>query len=263
MAAELSNADRSKMKISIDGDDHVLVLFDEDSRRLVIEGIGARYQMRAADVHVEPFEFMNYVGADITCRIDSQTQLRVAIARVSMLLELIRQLPFSVLLAQADLQPVADELQANASARWLRISLTPLHRESTTSGRSEYSCRHTSWPFSRRKANRMKSKCGQCRDLDGLFAAFRRVRLSQSFDRTSTLLQHHDVHSLKGQHESNTAVGRLKIQFSEMYALDTAEICSAALDLTSGNSSPVQFRSVPDSLRRIRDLGTSTATDSR
>ena len=94
MAAELSNADRSKMKISIDGDDHVLVLFDEDSRRLVIEGIGARYQMRAADVQVEPFEFMNYVGVEITCRIDSQTQLRVAIARVSMLLELIRQLPF-------------------------------------------------------------------------------------------------------------------------------------------------------------------------
>jgi len=59
MAAELSDADRSKMKITIDGDDHVLIRFDEENRRLMIEGIGARYQVRAADVEkVEAFEFL-------------------------------------------------------------------------------------------------------------------------------------------------------------------------------------------------------------
>jgi hypothetical protein len=95
MTAELSDADRAKMrKISIDGDDHLLILFDEKDHRLMIEGIGARYQIRAADVEkLTPFEFLNYLGVEITYRIDSETSLRVAIARVSMLLELIRQVP--------------------------------------------------------------------------------------------------------------------------------------------------------------------------
>lgn len=93
MAAELSDVNTSG-KISIDGDDHVLILFDVENRRLQIEGIGARYQIRAADVEkLEPFGFMAYLGAEITCRIDSQTRLRIAIARVSMLRELIRQVP--------------------------------------------------------------------------------------------------------------------------------------------------------------------------
>jgi hypothetical protein len=94
MAAELSHADRSTMKISIDGDDHVLVFFDDTNRRLMIEGIAARYQIRAADIEeLAPFEWMNYVGVEISYRIDPQTRLQVAIARVSVILELIRQVP--------------------------------------------------------------------------------------------------------------------------------------------------------------------------
>jgi hypothetical protein len=95
MAAELSDADRSRMRLSIDGDDHVLIFFDAKERRLMIEGIGARYQIRAADVEeLVPFEFMSYLGVEIAYRIDPQTRLRAAIARSSLLLELTRQLPF-------------------------------------------------------------------------------------------------------------------------------------------------------------------------
>ena len=95
MSAEISDADRSNMKITIDGDDQVLILFDEQNRRLMMEGLGARYQIRAADIEkLLPFQFMNYLGVEIVCRIDSQTRLRLALARVSMLLEVTRQLPF-------------------------------------------------------------------------------------------------------------------------------------------------------------------------
>jgi hypothetical protein len=94
MSAELSNGDRSKMKISVDGDDHVLVLFDGENRRLMIEGIGARYQIRAEDVErIGPFEFLNYLGVEIVYRTDEETSLHIAIARVSILLEVIRQVP--------------------------------------------------------------------------------------------------------------------------------------------------------------------------
>ena len=124
MAAELSNADRSKMKLTIDGDDHVLIRFDEENRRLMIEGIGARYQVRAADVEkLEPFEFMNFVGVELDYRIDSQTHLRVAIARVSMLLELIRQLPFLFLFAKR----IPNRLLANCTR-----TLQPNTRKSST-----------------------------------------------------------------------------------------------------------------------------------
>ncbi|MEQ9412049.1 MAG: hypothetical protein RIK87_30335 [Fuerstiella sp.] len=95
MSAELSNAEQKDMKLSIDGDDHVLIFPDHAGRRLMIEGIGARYQIRADDVVVlRPFRFMNYVGAEVVCQIDDDTQFRFAVARVSLLAELIRQLPF-------------------------------------------------------------------------------------------------------------------------------------------------------------------------
>ncbi len=95
MTAELSDADRSKAKISIDGDDHVLILFDDEHNRLMIEGIGARYQIRAEDVkELKTFEYMNYLGVEIIYQIDQATRLRVAIARVSLLLEVTRQVPF-------------------------------------------------------------------------------------------------------------------------------------------------------------------------
>jgi hypothetical protein len=95
LCAEISDTDRTKMKMSIDGDDYVLLLADHANQRLLIEGIAARYMIRAKDVtDLRPFQFMNYVGAEITFRINDKTSLSIAIARVSMLFEITRQLPF-------------------------------------------------------------------------------------------------------------------------------------------------------------------------
>ncbi|TWT79114.1 hypothetical protein CA13_05110 [Planctomycetes bacterium CA13] len=94
-SAELSDGDLTKQAISIDGDDFVLIYMDQENRRLLIEGISARYQIRSEDVvSVEPFVFTNYIGAQICCRIDEQTDLLFAVARVSLLFEITRQLPF-------------------------------------------------------------------------------------------------------------------------------------------------------------------------
>lgn len=94
LCAEISNTDRSKMTVSIDGDDYVLLLADQDHHRLLIEGIAARYMIRSSDVtDLQPFQYLNYVGAELTYRIDSKTTLSLAIARVSLLLELTRQVP--------------------------------------------------------------------------------------------------------------------------------------------------------------------------
>lgn len=93
LCAELSQADKN-ISISVDGDDHVLMLCDPDNGRVLIEGIAARYLIRQADViSIGPFEFINYIGAEVTYRV-GDVELSIAIARVSMLFELIRQLPF-------------------------------------------------------------------------------------------------------------------------------------------------------------------------
>jgi len=95
LATELSDSAPSAKKITIDGDDNVLILFDEQQHRLLIEGTGARYQIRADDVSaIRPYTFANYVGAAIDYHIDDQTVLSIAIARVSLWLEIKRQLPF-------------------------------------------------------------------------------------------------------------------------------------------------------------------------
>ncbi len=94
LTTELSNADRSKMKLSIDGDDYVLIFPDDVNRRLLIEGIGARYQIRSEDVEqLLPFQFMNYLGVEIVCSIGTEGTLHIALARVSYLLEITRQIP--------------------------------------------------------------------------------------------------------------------------------------------------------------------------
>lgn len=93
MTAEASDADLTRVKISIDGDDHVLIYPDADRQRLVIEGTAARYLIRAEDVDViGPFEFENYVGVQLACRIGDQ-RLFIAFARVSLALEFMRQVP--------------------------------------------------------------------------------------------------------------------------------------------------------------------------
>lgn len=95
LTAEISDADQARIKLSIDGDDHVMILPDEANRRILMEGTAARYQIRAEDVErLVPFEFMNYVGVEVVCRIEGESRLRMAVARVSLLLELMRQLPF-------------------------------------------------------------------------------------------------------------------------------------------------------------------------
>ena len=118
LSAEVSDTNRANMKITIDGDDHVLILFDEQHHRLLMEGQGARYQIRADDVEkLLPFEFMNYLGAEIVCRIDSQTHLRVALARVSMLLEVTRQLPFLFFLRKRIKNKVLQHCQRTLQAQ--------------------------------------------------------------------------------------------------------------------------------------------------
>lgn len=94
LTTELSSADRSRMKLSIDGDDYVLIFPDDVNRRLLIEGIGARYQIRSEDVEqLLPFQFMNYLGVEIVCNIGTEGTLHIALARVSYLLEITRQIP--------------------------------------------------------------------------------------------------------------------------------------------------------------------------
>lgn len=85
MSAELTSPIARNL-MSIDGDDHVLILFDETNRRLLMEGMGARYQIRESDVRmIAPFRWMNYTGVELLFRIDAQTELRVAMARISLL----------------------------------------------------------------------------------------------------------------------------------------------------------------------------------
>lgn len=107
LCAEISDTDRSKMKISIDGDDYVLMLADDENQRLLLEGVAARYMIRAEDVtDLREFEFMSYVGAELTFRISETVCLSLAIARVSLLSELISQLPFLYFLRKRIKNPI-------------------------------------------------------------------------------------------------------------------------------------------------------------
>ena len=93
LCSELSSAEQ-KVTISVDGDDHVLILVDTKNSELLMEGTGARYRIRASDVtYLAPFQFMNYLGAEIRCRVDDETELHFAIARVSIAFEITRQIP--------------------------------------------------------------------------------------------------------------------------------------------------------------------------
>ena len=99
MTSELSDGAVGKQKIEIDGDDYVLIFMDKANQRILMEGIAARYQIRSEDViSVEDFMFINYVGARIRCRIGEDAELCFAIAKVSILFELTRQLPFLIFL---------------------------------------------------------------------------------------------------------------------------------------------------------------------
>jgi hypothetical protein len=112
LASELSDSAPSAKKITIDGDDHVLTLFDEQQHRLLVEGTGARYQIRADDVSaIRPYTFANYVGAAIDYRIDEETQLSIAIARVSYWLEIKRQLPYLFFWSKTTSNPLLEKCE--------------------------------------------------------------------------------------------------------------------------------------------------------
>jgi hypothetical protein len=92
ISCELSRPDDTT--ISIDGEDHILMLFDKLNKRVLIEGVGARYLIRSDDVlSIRPFEFMGYIGAALSYQIDEETVLRVAIARNSFWKEVVNQIP--------------------------------------------------------------------------------------------------------------------------------------------------------------------------
>ena len=99
LSAEISNPEKSQLKISIDGDDYALIGFDLDRREVLIEGVSARYRIRSEDVEfIIPFEWTNYLGVEIKCRVDDDVDLHFVAARTSLLLETIRQLPFLLFL---------------------------------------------------------------------------------------------------------------------------------------------------------------------
>lgn len=93
MTAEVTHGDTTNMKLSISGDDFGLILPDEANHRVLIEGIGARYQIRAADVEkVAPYLFMNNQGVEVIFWIDD-VRLHLAVARTSLMVEFLRQAP--------------------------------------------------------------------------------------------------------------------------------------------------------------------------
>ena len=73
-------------EVSIENDDTVLTVFDRDEHRLMIEGTNARYQVQAEDVlSCKPFLFMNYLGVEIRCQIDPETELAFTLANATAL----------------------------------------------------------------------------------------------------------------------------------------------------------------------------------
>ena len=92
VASELGRAD--KVQIKIEGDDHVIILFDRQNQRILMEGMAARYLICNEDiVSISPFTFMSYLGADISYRIGEETVLRIAIAKSNGTQELVNQVP--------------------------------------------------------------------------------------------------------------------------------------------------------------------------
>lgn len=71
----------------------MVLFFDKANRRILIEGIAARYQIRGEDVvSLGHFIFTNYIGVRILCRV-GEAELCIAVAKVSLLYELQRQAP--------------------------------------------------------------------------------------------------------------------------------------------------------------------------
>lgn len=85
---ELIDPEPDGERRSYDSDDYVLIFLDEAHRRLLIEGVSARYQIRAEDVtRLQKHEWTGWSsvfyqsGAVLTCRIDEKTELTLAAVR--------------------------------------------------------------------------------------------------------------------------------------------------------------------------------------
>lgn len=103
--------DSSNPHLTIDGDDFIVMLLDRANQRLLIEGVGASYQIRGDDiVSIQEFQFMGCMGADIVYRIDPGTCLRVGIAKANGLKELRNQMPFLVFVDRWIKNQILDEV---------------------------------------------------------------------------------------------------------------------------------------------------------
>lgn len=105
-----------EQEIAINSDDYVAALFDTEGGRLLIEGTNARYQIRRDDVvSIRSFVFMNYLGAEIVAHVGSDddfAELGIAIARVSLLYEITRQIPLLFFLRRRIGNPVLERAWA-------------------------------------------------------------------------------------------------------------------------------------------------------
>jgi len=98
------------------GDDYALIFLDEKRRRILIEGVTARYQIRADDVTgLEKFTWVSTLnehyrsGALVTCRIDETTELTLAAVRQPGYFEFLQQSLLTLFLSRAR----RDALQKN------------------------------------------------------------------------------------------------------------------------------------------------------
>lgn len=112
MSSELGQPGPKGRKLSIDGDDYVLIFFDDENQKVMIDGTAARYQIRARDVEsLNAYQFMNYMGVEITCRIDEHTTLEIALARVSLLYDMLTQVPIFLFLKKRLKNPLLQKCE--------------------------------------------------------------------------------------------------------------------------------------------------------
>lgn len=112
MSSELRPHGPALRKMLLGGNDHVILFFDDENEKIMIEGTGARYQIRARDVEsLHVYDFMNCLGAEITCRIDEDTRLEIALARASVLYEIMKHIPLFLLLKKHLKNPLLERCE--------------------------------------------------------------------------------------------------------------------------------------------------------
>ena len=85
IGVEIAPGEQEKQEIAVDADDFAMAVFDVAGRRLMIEGLNCRYQIRADDVvSLQPFRFANYMGATFEFVVADGCTLFMAIAKPSL-----------------------------------------------------------------------------------------------------------------------------------------------------------------------------------